>query len=183
MDVNFSLLSSVASTSVTTQRHATFASPAPLPGSSVEKRSSFEMWTVSAVVIGDQHIGPSCGARLSVRLKNAPVGRHVISAPDFMRVHRLSLESTLSTVRADHISDALVTNKTGSSITLKNGVLLATYEVLDLFSLEESFPLPVAGVTAHDADVTDLTNVMAQLKSHVNVLDYPATKPALLQLL
>ncbi len=62
-------------------------------------------------------------------------------------------------------------------------MLLATYKVLDLSSLEESFPLPVAGVTAHDADVTDLTDVMAQLKPHVNVLEYPATKPALLQLL
>ncbi len=29
----------------------------------------------------------------------------------------------------------------------------------------------------------DLTDVMAQLKPHVNVLDYPVTKPALLQLL
>ncbi len=100
-----------------------------------------------------------------------------------MRVHRLSLESTLSTVRADHISEALLTNKTNFSITLKNGVLLATHEVLDLSSLEESLPLPVAGVTAHDADVTDLADVMAQLKPYVNVLDYPATKPALLQLL
>ncbi len=62
-------------------------------------------------------------------------------------------------------------------------MLLATYEVLDLSSFEESLPLPVAGVTAHDADVTDLTGVMAQLKPDINVLDYPATKPALLQLL
>ncbi len=62
-------------------------------------------------------------------------------------------------------------------------MLLATYEVLDLSSLQESLPLPVAGVTTQEADVTDLTDVMAQLKPHVNVLDYPATKPALLQLL
>ncbi len=132
MDVNFLLLSSVASTSVTTQRLTTHTSPAPLHGSSEENRSSCEPWTVSAVVIGDQHIGPSFAARLSVRLKNAPIGSHVLSAPDYLRVHRLSLESTLFTVCADHISDALFTNKTGSPITLKPGVLLATYEVPDL---------------------------------------------------
>ncbi len=117
-----------------------------------------------------------------MRLKNAPVGSHVI-VPDSMPVHRSSLESTLSMVRAGHISDALVTNKTGSTITLNSGVVLATYEVLGLSSLGESLPLPVAGVTAHDADVIDLTDVMAQLKPHVSVLDFPATKPALLQLL
>ena len=65
-----------------------------------------------------------------------------------MRIHWLSLESTLTTVRADHISDALVSNTTGSSISLKNGVLLGTYEVLDPYSIEKSFPLPVAGVNA-----------------------------------
>ncbi len=31
--------------------------------------------------------------------------------------------------------------------------------------------------------MTDLTDVMAHLKPHVNVLDYPETNPALLQLL
>ncbi len=71
----------------------------------------------------------------------------------------------------------------GSSITLKNGVLLGAYEVLDLSSLEEPLPLLVAGVNVQDSDVTDLTDVMAHLKFHVNVLDYPETKPALLQLL
>ncbi len=91
--------------------------------------------------------------------------------------------STLTAVHADHISDALVTNKTGSSITLKDSVLLSTFEVLDLSSTEEPLPLPVAGVNAQNADVTDLTDVMAHLRPHVNVLDYPKAKAALLNLL
>ncbi len=100
-----------------------------------------------------------------------------------MRLHRLCLESTLSTVRTDHISDALVTNKTGSPIILKDGVTLGTYEVLDLSSIEESLPLPVAGVNAQTSDVTDFADVIAPLMPHVNVLNYPDAKPGLLKLL
>ncbi len=158
-------------------------SSAPLPGSSEEKSSSSEPWAASVVVIGDQYIGPSCATRLSFRIKNAPVGNHVISTHEYMRIHRLFLESTLSAVHPDHIIDALVTNKTGFSVTLKDGVLLFTFEVLDLSSTEETLPLPVAGVNAQNADVTDLADVMAHLRPHVNVLDYPEAKLALLNLL
>ncbi len=86
-------------------------------------------------------------------------------------------------MHADHISDALVTNKTGSSIILKDGVFLGSFEFLDQSSTEEPLPLPLAGVYAQNADVSDLTDVMAHLKPHVNVLDYPEAKPALLNLL
>ncbi len=165
------------------KRDCTTVSPAPLPSSSEGKRSPSEQSSVSAIVIGDQYIGPSCATKFSVRLTNAPVGSHVISIPESMRLHRLCLESTLSTVRTDHISDALVTNKTGSPIHLKDGVTLGTYEVIDLSSIEESLLLPVAGVNAQTSDVTDFADVMAPLMSHVNVLDYPDAKPALLKLL
>ncbi len=100
-----------------------------------------------------------------------------------MCIHRLCLESTLSAVHADQISDALVTNKTGSSIILKDGVLLGTFEVFDQSSTEELLPLPVAGVNDQNRDVADLTDVMAHLRPHVNVLDYPEAKPTLLNLL
>ncbi len=94
----------------------------------------------------------------------------------------MSLVHTLC-VHTDHISDALVTNKTGSSVTLKDGFLLGTFEVLDLSCNEEALPLPVAGVNAQGADVMDLTDVMAHLRPHISVLDYPEAKPALLHLL
>ncbi len=100
-----------------------------------------------------------------------------------MRIHHLCLESTLSVVNTDHISDSLVTDKTGFSITLKDGVLIGTFEVLDLSSIEEPLPLPVAGINTQNADVSDLTDVMAHLRPHVNVLDYLEAKPALLNLL
>ncbi len=96
-----------------------------------------------------------------------------------MRSHRLFLEPTVSAVRDDHISNALVTNKTCSSVNLNDDVL-GTFEVFDLSSIEEPLPLPVAGT--ENADVTDLTDVMAHLRPHVNVLYYTEAKPALLHL-
>ncbi len=100
-----------------------------------------------------------------------------------MHLHHLYSESTLSTARTNHISDALVTNETDSPIHLKNVVALGTYEVLDLSSIAELLLLPVAGVNAQTSDVTDLADVIAPLMLHVNVLDHPDSKPALLKLL
>ncbi len=182
MDVNFPFLPSIATTS-DKKRLSTTVSPAPLPSSSEGKRSPSERSSVSAIVIGDQYIGPSCATKFSFRLTNALAGSHVISIPESMRLHRLCLESTLSTVRTDHISDALVTNKGGSPIHLKDGVTLGTYKVLELSSIDESLPLPVAGVNAQTSDVIDFADVIAPLTPHVNVLDYPDAKPALLKLL
>lgn len=73
---------------------------------------------------------------------------------------------------ADHISDALVTIKTGSPITLKHCVLLDTCEVLELSSIKELFPLPVAGINVQNSDVTLLLTLW-HLRPHVNTLDYP----------
>ncbi len=176
-DVNFPLLLSIAS--ITPHDDQRLSIPAS-SGSSEEKSSSSELWAVSAVVIGDQYIGPLCATRLSFHLKKAPVGSHVIFIPETMCIHHLCLESTLSAVHADHISDALVTNKTGSSITLKDGVLLGTFEVFHLSSIKELLPLPV---NTQFVDVMDLTNVLAHLWPHINILVYPEAKPALLHLL
>ncbi len=76
----------------------------------------------------------------------------------------------------------LVTNTSGAPITLKQGVLLGTFEMFDRSSLEESSPLAVAGVgtkLVHE----DLSDVVAQLAPHVKTLDYPEGKSALLKLL
>ncbi len=184
MDVNFPFVSSISSTtSCDDQRLSIPPSSVPLPSSSEEKSSTSEPWAFSTVVTGDQYIGHSCATRLSVHLKNAPVGSHVIFTPESLLIHRLCLESTLSAVHADYINDGLVTNKTGSSVILKDGVFLGTFDVLHLSSIEEPLHLPAGAVKAQNADVTDLADVMAHLRPHVIVLDYPEAKPALLNLL
>ncbi len=100
-----------------------------------------------------------------------------------MRLHRLSLDSTLSTVCTNHISDAFVTNETRYPIPLKNGAAFGTYEIIDLSSIEESIPHPAAGVDAQTSDVTNPADVIPPLMPHIKVLDYPDAKPALLKLL
>ncbi len=112
-----------------------------------ENSSSSTPRPVAAVLIGDQYIGPCSAGRLPVRFREASVGSSLLSLPDSMKVSRLSLESTLSSVDAHHVTHALVTNTSGASITLKQGVLLGTFEMFDPSSLEESSPLPVAGVS------------------------------------
>ncbi len=58
---------------------ATPSAPAQPPSPVEGKRSPSTPWPVSAVVIGDQYIGPSSATRLSVRLSDAPVGSRVMS--------------------------------------------------------------------------------------------------------
>ena len=43
--------------------------------------------------------------------------------------------------------------------------------------------MPAAGVNAQNSGMTDLTDIMAHLQPHVNILDYPEAQPALLLLL
>ncbi len=161
-------------------RLATPTDPAPTLSPREEKRSSSSTRLVAAVLLGDQYIGPSSVVRLPVCLSDAPVGSQVLSLPDSMRIHRLSLESTLSTVRPDHVADALVTNTTGAPLTLKQGVHLGTYEVLDLPSFENLPFLSVAGVSTQRLDA-DFMDVVAQLSPHLKNMDYPGGKHALLE--
>ncbi len=104
------------------------------------------------------------------------------SLPDSMKASRLSLESTLSSVDAHHVTHALVINASGAPITLKQGVLLGNSEVFDPSSLQEPSPFPVACISAHPSD-EDISHVVAQLTPHFKTPDYPEGKPALLQLL
>lgn len=93
---------------------------------------------LQAVVIGNQYIGPTSAARLSVRLKGASVSSCVVSLPDSVRIHRLALEGTLSSVNDCNICDTLVTNATGSPITPTDGAFLGNFEECDPLPLEDA---------------------------------------------
>ncbi len=80
-----------------------------------------------------------------------------------------------------YVTHGLVTNTSFAPITLKQGVLLGTFEMFDASSLEESSPLPVACVSTQLDE--DLSDVVAQLSPHVKTLAYPEGKSALLELL
>ena len=120
--------------------------------------------------------------RLPIRLSDAPVGSYVLSLPHTARVTSLALKGTLSTVRNDHISDALVTNITGTSITLKNGVLLGIFEVCIDLHFENPTHL-LAGVSSSHDYTANVYDSVSKLNSFVKVLDYPRARPRLLNLL
>ena len=146
------------------------------------KRSVSTSDLYAATVIGDQYIGPTCSHRVSVRVLKAPVGSSVISHPDTVRVHRLSLEGTLSTVRADHVTDALVTNMSGSAVTLKDGLHLGSFSTVDEKSFREASPL-IAAVSPQLASSSTPAELATQLSSYVKVIDYPDVRNRLTDLL
>lgn len=145
-----------------------------LPDFTESKRS------VSAV-IGDQRVGPMSAVCLLVRVANAPVDSCVLSLSSSVRIHRSALESTLSCVR-DHVSDALVTNLTGSLISLKNGVLLDSFEVSYSRSFHDS-PHLIVSVSPNTDTSHDTADLISQLSVHVKVLDFPTAESRLLDLL
>ncbi len=124
---------------------------------------------VSAVLIGDQYIGPCSTARLSVRVHDASVSSAVLSLLDSMRGSLLSLESTFSSVDAHPVTYVLVTNTSGAPITLKQDVL-GTFEMFYPSPLEEFSPLLVTGVSTQLVD-EDLSDVVAQLTPYTKTLD------------
>lgn len=146
------------------------------------KRSVSTTDLYAATVIGDQYIGPTCSHRVTVRLLKAPIGSCVISHPDTVRVHRLALEGTLSSVRAEHVTDALVTNMTGSAITLKDGLHLGSFSAVDESSFQEALPL-IAAVSQQPAPSSSPADLATQLSSYVKVVDYPDGRNRLTDLL
>ena len=132
----------------------------------------------AAVVVGDQYISPASACIISVRIKEAPVDSLVVSHPDTSKVKRLALEGTLSSVRKDHITFALVTNLTGSSITLRDGLNLGSFSIYDANLLQD----PVTCVAAVSSQPT-LTSSPEELEPHLQVMDFPDMKKCLLDLL
>lgn len=86
----------------------------------------------------------------------------------------------LSTIHVDNVTHALVIKTSGAPIAMKQDVLQGNFEILDLASLEDSPPLPVAGISAQSSDA-DFSDV-AQPSPHVKGLAYPEGRPALLKL-
>ena len=156
---------------------------APSSTSPVESKRSVSTEVCSlATVEGEQYIGPTCAHRIPVRVKAIPIGSYVLSQPDSIRVRNLALEGTLSTVRDGHLIHALVTNVTGSPITLKHGVCLGSFTVVDRSLFQDSIPF-VAAVSPQAAQPCDSAELATQLGAHVKVLDFPDARSRLIDLL
>ena len=162
----------------------TSASSAPLSTTPVESKRSVSTESYShATVEGEQYIGPTCAHRVPIRVKDIPIGSYVLSLPDSIRVKTLALEGTLTIVRDGHLTDALVTNVTGSAITLKHGVHLGSFTVIDGTFFQDPPSLVVAAVSTQPAHASDSAELAIQLGPHVKVLDFPEARPRLLDIL
>ena len=146
------------------------------------KRSSSPTVMCAAAVIGEQYIGPTSARRVPVRVRHAPVGSCVVSHPDSVRVQRLALEGTLSTVREDHVTDALVTNLTGSAVALKDGVHLGSFTIVEEDSFQDPLPL-IAAVPTQVATACTPAELAIQLEAHIGDTDYPEVRDPLTCLL
>ncbi len=80
-------------------------------------------WHLVPATVCEDHIVPNRPAkRVVIRVRNAPVGSDVCFDTT-NNIKHIRVELTLSRVRDGHLTDALVVNTTGASITLKQGLI------------------------------------------------------------
>ncbi|MPC97202.1 hypothetical protein E2C01_092503 [Portunus trituberculatus] len=137
----------------------------------VDSKCSVSAPSMSAtVVIGDRYVGLTSACVISVRVKDAPFGSFVLSHPDTSKVKHLAVEGTLSSIRKGNVTSALVTNLTGSSITLRDGLHLGSFTVIDSDSLQD-FTTCVAAVSSQSSTQSSPEEIDSQLEPHVQVMD------------
>ena len=105
----------------------------------------------------------------SVKPLSALVLYHILT----VRVKRPALEGTLSTISDDHVTDALVTNCSGCSVTLKRwcSPWVFLLLIIDESSFQEAPPLIAAVSEQHTSCFP--ADLITQLETHVKVVDYP----------
>ena len=85
--------------------------------------ASAEWKTVKATVVGDHEIPDRVAMHIPVAVPDAPINGDIcISGPS--KLNRLAIEATLSTVRDNHVTCALVVNTTGGPVRIRNGVYI-----------------------------------------------------------
>ena len=84
--------------------------------------------------------------RMQIRIPDAPIGSDVC-LEGMGNVRRFAVESTLSTIREGHVTDALMVNTTGGPIRIKRGLLLGRCLVYDKKVVPKPGNLPGASVS------------------------------------
>ncbi len=133
-------------------------------------------------VEGYLNVSPTSAHRIPVRVKGIRICSCALSLPDSIAVQRLKLEGTITTVRDGHISEAVASNVTGSAITLKQGLHLGSFIVLDRSFFQDSPPF-VAAVSSQPANTCDPAELATQLETHVKMLDFADARSRLIDLL
>ncbi len=92
---------------------------------------------------GTYEIPDRVAMRVKVAIKGAPVGSDVcLSGP--YKLQKLSVESTLSTVREDHVTTALLGNNSRGPLHVRLGVYIGDGLVYDRKVVAEPLEFPTA---------------------------------------
>ncbi len=142
---------------------------------SEDEEQDKDLWKEGkATVVGYHEIQARSAKRIPIRVLEAVVGS----------IQRLGVESTLSTVREGHVTDALVVNTTGGLAKLKHGLLLGKCLAYNQNVVPEPLNFPTDSVSSVCTSSVDTELGQAPtLLSVVNVVDYPEMKHSLLDLL
>ncbi len=138
--------------------------------------------TEKATVVGNYESPNRVALRVKVALKGVPVGSDVcLSGPS--KLQKVSVESTLSTVRENHIITAFVVNTSGGPVRVRHGVYLGDGLVYDrkVVAKPLEFPMACAAAVRSSSDIE--RGQRPHLSSFVNVVDYQELKHSLLHLL
>ncbi len=116
-------------------------------------------------------------------MRDTPVGSDVCFEKT-NNVKHIKVESTLSRVREERLTDALFVNTTGAPVTLKQGLMLGKCLLYDRNIIPEPLPLPTTCVAAvGDAPSVTEGGLSPSVESFVKVVDYPELKSSLIQTL
>ena len=141
-----------------------------------------EWKTVKATVVGDHEIPDRVAMHIPVAVPDAPIdGDICISGPG--KLNRLAIESTLSTVRENHRTCALVVNTTGGPVRIRSGVYIGDGLVYDRKVVAEPLEFPTACVASVCSAIDIEPGQGPPLSSLVNVVDYPELRHSLMELL
>ncbi len=129
-----------------------------------------DTWHLVPATVHEDHVIPDRTAkRIVIR---APVGSDVCFEKT-SNVKHIKVESTLSRVREEHLTDALVVNTTGAPVTLKQGLVLGKCLLYDRNIISEPLPLPTTCAAAvGDAPSVTEGGLSPSVESFVKVVDY-----------
>ena len=111
-------------------------------------------------------------ARLTVRLSGLKVGTDVVCISESVRVKGLSLESTLSTFRGDSLTNILVSNRTESTISLKQRICLGEFLAYHCAVTNKPHEFPIGSIkTTTTTQEMQHFSCREQIVLHVKVID------------
>ncbi len=148
--------------------------PMPLIQLSEHEEQANDLWKeAKAIVVWYNEIQARSAKRIPIWVLDAVVGNNVC-LNGFSCIQHLGVESTLSTVREGHVTDALVVNTTGGAVKIKHELLLVKCLAYNQNVVPEHLDFLTASVSSVCTSSADTElGQTPTLRSVVSVVDYP----------